>query len=50
MIDRIMMPKGPQGQTRPADCVGAAVKVARIATGALQDDVKLTIFSTYLLD
>jgi hypothetical protein len=27
------MPKGPQGQKRPADIVGAAVCVARIATG-----------------
>jgi len=27
------MPKGPQGQKRPADAVGCAVKVARIATG-----------------
>lgn len=27
------MPKGPQGQKRPADVIGAAVKVMRIATG-----------------
>ena len=27
------MPKGPQGQRRPADAVGCAVAVARIATG-----------------
>lgn len=27
------MPKGPQGQRRPADVVGCAVAVARIATG-----------------
>lgn len=27
------MPKGPQGQQRPADAVGCAVAVARIATG-----------------
>jgi hypothetical protein len=27
------MPKGPQGQKRPADTVQAAMKVARIATG-----------------
>jgi hypothetical protein len=30
--DRIM-PKGPQGQKRPADVVANAVKVMRIATG-----------------
>jgi hypothetical protein len=27
------MPKGPQGQKRPADVIGAAVRVMRIATG-----------------
>jgi hypothetical protein len=27
------MPKGPKGERRPADFVGAAVKVMRIATG-----------------
>lgn len=32
------MPKGPQGQKRPADVIGAAIKVARIATGEEEDD------------
>ena len=27
------MPKGPQGQKRPGDVIGNAVKVMRIATG-----------------
>lgn len=27
------LPKGPQGQKRPADVIGNAVKVMRIATG-----------------
>jgi len=27
------MPKGPRGEKRPADMIGAAVKVMRIATG-----------------
>jgi hypothetical protein len=27
------MPKGPRGENRPADVIGAAVKVMRIATG-----------------
>ena len=27
------MPKGPQGQKRPADVIGNAVRVMRIATG-----------------
>lgn len=38
------MPKGPKGQKRPADVIGNAVKVMRIATGeedeALNDDGK----------
>lgn len=32
------MPKGPQGQSRPADVIGAAVKVMRIATGEETED------------
>jgi hypothetical protein len=32
------MPKGPQGQKRPADVIGNAVRVMRIATGEIQDD------------
>ena len=31
------MPKGPQGQKRPADAVGCAVMVAKIATGEIED-------------
>ena len=31
------MPKGPQGQKRPADSIGCAVNVARIATGEQED-------------
>ena len=31
------MPKGPQGQKRPADVIGAAVLVGRIATGDIED-------------
>ncbi|MCF6302853.1 MAG: RNA-binding protein [Devosiaceae bacterium] len=34
------MPKGPQGQKRPADAIGAAVMVARIATGEIEDNKK----------
>jgi hypothetical protein len=29
----IRMPKGPKGEKRPADVIGAAVKVMQIATG-----------------
>jgi len=32
-----IMPKGPQGQKRPADAIGCAVMVAQIATGEIQD-------------
>jgi hypothetical protein len=28
-----MLPKGPRGEKRPADAIGGAVMVARIATG-----------------
>jgi hypothetical protein len=33
------VPKGPQGQKRPADLIGNAVRVMRIATGEKADDV-----------
>lgn len=31
------MPKGPQGQKRPADVIGNAIRIARIATGEEQE-------------
>lgn len=31
------MPKGPNGQTRPADVIGNAVHIARIATGEIEE-------------
>ena len=31
------MPKGPKGEKRPADVVGAAITVARIATGEIEE-------------
>ena len=31
------MPKGPQGQKRPADVIGCAVNVAKIAIGEAED-------------
>ena len=31
------MPKGPKGEKRPADVIGAAVKVMKIATGEIED-------------
>jgi hypothetical protein len=34
------MARGPQGQKRPADSIGCAVMVARIATGELTETIK----------
>ena len=34
------MPKGPKGEKRPADVIGNAIKVARLATG--EDEEVLT--------
>jgi hypothetical protein len=31
------MPRGPLGEKRPADVIGAAVMVAKIATGEIED-------------
>jgi hypothetical protein len=33
------MPKGPQGQKRPADTVANAIRVAKILTGELEEDM-----------
>jgi hypothetical protein len=32
------MPRGPRGEKRPADAIGAAIMVAKIATGEIEDD------------
>lgn len=31
------MPKGPNGQKRPADAIGLAVMIGKIATGEIED-------------
>ena len=36
------MPKGPRGEKRPADVIGSAVKVMRIATGEEEDEREAT--------
>ena len=36
------MPKGPRGERRPADVIGAAVKVMRIATGEETEELDQT--------
>ena len=33
----VFMPKGPKGQKRPANVVGCAVTVAKIATGEIEE-------------
>ena len=33
-----VMPKGPRGEKRPADAIGRAIKVAKIATGEIEDE------------
>ena len=33
----IAMPKGPNGEKRPADAIGLAVMIGRIATGEVED-------------
>lgn len=32
------MPRGPRGERRPADVIGAAVRVMQIATGEIADN------------
>lgn len=34
-----VMPRGPKGEKRPADVIGNAVRVMRIATGEIEDDI-----------
>ncbi|MEZ5849529.1 MAG: RNA-binding protein [Hyphomicrobiaceae bacterium] len=34
------MPKGPKGEKRPADVIGNAIKVAKIATGEEEDEIE----------
>ncbi len=34
------MPKGPRGEKRPADVIGNAIKVARIAVGDERDEIE----------
>ncbi|HUO81503.1 MAG TPA: RNA-binding protein [Gammaproteobacteria bacterium] len=34
------MPKGPRGEKRPADVIGAAVKVMKIATGEITENLE----------
>ena len=40
MSDRSEMPRGPKGEKRPADVVGTAIMVAKIATGEIEDTTR----------
>ena len=35
---RSPMPKGPRGEKRPADAIGLAVMIGKIATGEIEDE------------
>lgn len=37
---RFKMPRGPKGEKRPADVIGNAILIARIATGEAKDGVE----------
>jgi hypothetical protein len=34
------MPRGPKGEKRPGDVIGAAIMVGRIATGEIDETAK----------
>lgn len=36
------MPKGPRGENRPADAIGLAVMIGKIATGEIEDTADTT--------
>lgn len=36
------MPKGPRGEKRPADAIGLAVMIGKIATGEIEDEREAT--------
>ena len=36
------MPRGPKGQKRPADVIGAAIQIAKIASGEIEEDLGTT--------
>jgi len=39
-VEPLVMPKGPKGEKRPADVIGAAVMVMKIATGEIEEPVR----------
>ena len=41
-LEWVTMPKGPRGEKRPADAIGLAVMIGKIATGAIEDTADAT--------
>jgi len=41
----ILVPKGPRGEKRPADAIGLAVMIGKIATGEIEDERDDTLSS-----
>jgi hypothetical protein len=39
-LEDVTMPRGPQGQKRPAETFAAAIMVAKIATGEIKEKLK----------
>lgn len=37
-MEASFMPKGPRGEKRPADAIGRAVMIGKIATGEIEDE------------
>ena len=37
-LEWVTMPKGPRGEKRPADAIGLAVMIGKIATGEIEDE------------
>jgi hypothetical protein len=36
------MPRGPKGEKRPADAIGNAIMIAKIATGEMEEPTETT--------
>jgi hypothetical protein len=34
------MPRGPNGEKRPADAISSAIMISRVATGAIKDSTE----------
>ncbi len=43
------MPKGPRGEKRPGDVIGAAIMVGKIATGEVEDNASFKLRKIVLI-